>query len=120
MFGLGNLESAIMDVLWRADQPLKVRQVLDTLDTGKKLAYTTVMTVLDILHRKGWVERELDGKAYLYQPSLSRDEAAARALREVLESSGDPEAVLLHFASSVSDRESEVLRNGLRRKSRRR
>lgn len=120
MFGLGDLESAVMTVLWDADEPAKVRDVLDTLDTGKTLAYTTVMTVLDNLHRKGWVSRELDGKAYLYQPALSRAEAATRALREVLDSSGDPEAVLLQFASTVSEREVEVLRSGLRKKARRR
>ncbi len=119
MFGLGELESAIMDVLWRAEEPAKVRDVLDVL-AGRKLAYTTVMTVLDNLFRKGWVRRELDGKAYRYQPMLSREEAAARALREVLESSGDPEAALLQFASTVSDRERELLRTGLRKKTRRR
>jgi predicted transcriptional regulator len=120
MFGLGGLESAIMDVLWRAYEPVKVRDVLDSLDTGKTLAYTTVMTVLDNLYRKNWVKRELHGKAYLYEPAIGREEAAARAVREILDSSGDPEAVLLQFASSVSDEESQALRAGLRRKSRRR
>ena len=51
-----------MDVLWRAQGPLKVREVLERLDTGRVLAYTTVMTVLDNLHRKDWVTRERDGK----------------------------------------------------------
>src|SRR6266511_3027632 len=103
-----------MDVLWRAYEPVKVREVLDEL-TGRKLAYTTVMTVLDNLHRKGWVLRELDGKAYRYQPAIGRDEAAARALRAVLESSGDPEAALMHFATTASDQETEALRTGLRK-----
>jgi predicted transcriptional regulator len=118
MFGLGGLESAIMDVLWQTEEPAKVREVLDGL-SGRKLAYTTVMTVLENLFRKGWVKRERDGKAYRYRPTCSREEAAARTLREVLESSGDPEAALLHFASTASNRERELLRNGLRRMSRR-
>ncbi|CAM3372239.1 BlaI/MecI/CopY family transcriptional regulator [Kibdelosporangium persicum] len=118
MFGLGDLESAVMAVLWESDEPVKVRDVLDNLDTGKKLAYTTVMTVMDNLYRKGWVQRELDGKAYLYQPAISREEAATRALREVIAASGDAEAVLMHFATSVSDREREILRSGLRKKAR--
>jgi predicted transcriptional regulator len=116
MHGLGELESAIMDVLWSIDAPAKVRDVLDRLDTGRSLAYTTVMTVLDNLHRKQWVDRAKDGKAYLYEPAISRAEAAARSLRAVLDDSGDPEAALLHFARSVSDREIEILRKGLRRK----
>jgi predicted transcriptional regulator len=119
VFGLGELESAVMDIVWRAEEPAKVRDVLDAL-SGKTLAYTTVMTVLDNLYRKGWVQRERDGKAFRYRPAVSRDEAAARTMRAVLESSGDPEAALLHFASTASDREVELLRSGLRRKPRRR
>lgn len=115
MHGLGELEAAVMDVLWRAEGLMKVRDVLDRLDTGKQLAYTTVMTVLDNLYRKEWVDRKLHGKAYLYEPAFSREEAAARALRDVLDSSGDPNAVLMHFAASVSEQESDLLRETLRK-----
>lgn len=118
--GLGELEAAVMDVLWGADRPLKVRDVLDRLDTGKSLAYTTVMTVLDNLYRKSWAHREMVDRAWQYRPTRSRPEASAQALREVLDSSGDPEAVLMHFATSVSEQESEVLRRALRRKAPRR
>ncbi|MFE9748315.1 BlaI/MecI/CopY family transcriptional regulator [Saccharothrix saharensis] len=118
MRGLGDLEAAVMDVLWRAVEPLRVRDVLAELNTGRQLAYTTVMTVLDNLHRKEWVVRELEGKAYRYEASMSRAEAAAKALRDILESSGDPEGVLLHFARSASERETELLRKALPRRSR--
>jgi len=116
MQGLGELEAAVMDVLWRAEEPVKVRDVLERLDTGKQLAYTTVMTVLDNLHRKEWVERELHGRAYCYEAALSREEASARALRDVLDASGDPTAVLMHFVASVSDEETDLLRDALRKK----
>ena len=114
MHGLGDLEAAVMDVLWRAEEPLKVRDVLERLD--RPLAYTTVMTVLDNLHRKQWAEREKDGRAYLYEASLSREEASARALRSVLDASEDPQAVLVHFVAAVSDEETDLLRDALRRK----
>jgi predicted transcriptional regulator len=117
MQGLGELQAAVMNVLWDAAEPLKVREVLDRLDTGKPLAYTTVMTVLDNLHRKRWTRREMDGQAYRYRPAVSRAEAAARALRDILDSSGDPDAVLQHFARSVSDHESTILSRALREKS---
>jgi predicted transcriptional regulator len=117
MHGLGELEAAVMDVLWREERPAKVRDVLERLDTGRPLAYTTVLTVLDNLHRKGWVQRELHGKAYHYRPALSREEAASRVLRAVLDSSGDPEAVLFHFARTASERESQLLRKALRKKA---
>jgi predicted transcriptional regulator len=113
MQGLGELEAAVMDVLWRAARPVRVRQVRDDLAPHRPLAYTTVMTVLDNLHRKGWVLRELEGKAYVYWPARSREEAAARALRDVLDSTGDPEGVLLHFARTASARELAVLQEAI-------
>jgi predicted transcriptional regulator len=103
--GLGEL-----DVLWRTSETMRVRDVLEALTRERAPAYTTVMTVLDNLHRKGWVVRHMVGRAYRYEPTTTKDEAAARALRELLDSAGDPEAVLMHFAKSVSARESEVLR----------
>ncbi len=113
MRGLGELESAVMDILWAAPGPMRVRDVLEGLAPGRTLAYTTVMTVLDNLHRKGWVQREMQGRAYRYRPTASREEVTARALRSLLDSSGDAEAVLLHFVRSVSDREFTVLRDAL-------
>ncbi|MBW0103825.1 BlaI/MecI/CopY family transcriptional regulator [Pseudonocardia sp. KRD-291] len=110
---LGELEATVMDVLWRSVDPCRVRDVRAELAPGRPLAYTTVMTVLDNLHRKGWVRRELDGRAYLYRPVASREEVTARALRDLLDSSEDAEAVLLHFVRSASERESELLRDAL-------
>lgn len=118
MRGLGALEAAVMGVLWSTDPPLPVRGVMEVLTWPKPLAYTTVMTVLDNLHRKGYVERTMHGRAYLYRPTMSRGEAAADAIRQVLDEAVDPEAVLLHFASTVTDDESKVLRSGLNRRKR--
>ena len=118
MRGLGALEAAVMGVLWSTEAPLPVRGVMEALTWPKPLAYTTVMTVLDNLHRKQYVERTMHGRAYLYRPTLSRGEAAADAIRQVLDEAVDPEAVLLHFASTVTDDESKVLRSGLNRRKR--
>lgn len=60
----------MIEVLWRSDAPLAVREVRERLDTSKPPAYTTVMTVLDDLHRKSWTDRERDGRAY--HPTRSR------------------------------------------------
>jgi predicted transcriptional regulator len=111
--GLGELEAAVMDVLWSTSAPYRVRDVLEELAPRRKLAYTTVMTVLDNLHRKGWVQREMHGRAYRYRPTATREEATVRALRDLLDASDDVETVLLHFARSVSERESAVLRDAL-------
>ncbi len=111
---LGELESAVMRVLWESVEPIKVREVLSRLDTGRSLAYTTVLTVLDNLHRKGWVQRDMDGRAYLYRPTRTREEAAARSLHQVLVASGAPDVVLAHFVASISDEQAEALRAALR------
>ncbi|WP_205802068.1 BlaI/MecI/CopY family transcriptional regulator [Micromonospora thermarum] len=111
--GLGELEAAVMDVLWQASTPLPVREVRDRLTTGRTLAYTTVMTVLDNLHRKEWVLREKNGRAWHYRPAGTREELVARTLRRLLETTGRPDVVLLHFARAASDRELAVLRQVL-------
>ncbi|MGI9063387.1 MAG: BlaI/MecI/CopY family transcriptional regulator [Pseudonocardiaceae bacterium] len=117
MHGLGELEAVVMDVVWRSAGAVSVRDVLAEVTVSRPLAYTTVMTVLDNLHRKGWVTRDRQGRAYLYSPSASREEAAARALRELLASTGDPDAALLHFVRSASAGESALLRRGLEERS---
>lgn len=49
----GELESAIMDMMWAADRPFAVREVRERMRYARPVAYPTVMTVMDILHRKG-------------------------------------------------------------------
>jgi predicted transcriptional regulator len=114
---LGRLEAAVMKVLWAADGALTVRQVLEQLPVQRTLAYTTVMTVLSNLHRKGMVQRQAVGRAYSYLPIRSREAAAAASLREILDESDDPRSVLLHFAETASDEESDILRDGLAKRA---
>jgi predicted transcriptional regulator len=120
MFSLGDLESVAMDQLWSANGPLTVGEIHERLSSHRRCAYTRVMTALDNLYREGWTHRELVGGAYVYRPALSRHEAAVRALREVLRSSGDPELTLLHFALSASQQEAAILRDWLPGRGRRR
>ena len=116
---LGELETQIMEILWGAGKQWSVRSVHEELLNKRPLAYTTVMTVLDNLHRKGYVERVMRGRAYQYRPAFTRSRASAEAMREILQGAGDREAALLHFVTSVSDAESELLRSALERRDRR-
>jgi len=118
MRGLGELENAVMTALWSATEPMRVRDVMETMDQTRPLAYTTVMTVLDNLHGKNWVTRERVGRAYHYVPRLTKTAAVAEAVRGILDESDEAEAILLHFAQSTSDDESNALRRGLRRRAR--
>lgn len=103
-----------MDVLWAAPEPLNARQVLDQL-AARQLAYMTVKTVLDRLTSKQLVVRELEqgGRAMLYRPSAVREAYISELMLEHLASAPDRDAVLLHFAKLVSDREGRTLRDAL-------
>lgn len=110
---LGELEAVVMDRLWQWQHPVAVREVLEDLQTERHLAYTTVMTVLDNLHRKGFVRREKDGRAYQYVATTSREEHTADMLEQVLSASSDRGATLLHFVGQMSQAELDELRSAL-------
>ena len=113
--GFGDLESVIMHMVWDHDGPVTVRDLFDELSRERSIAYTTVMSTMDNLHRKGWLEREKEGKAYRYAATASREEYSARLMREALAVGGDTETVLSHFVAQIGDPESEVLRSVVRR-----
>jgi predicted transcriptional regulator len=110
MRGFGDLESVIMDRVWARDEPVTVRELVTELQVGRVIAYTTVMTTMDNLHRKGWLSRVKDGKAYQYTATASRDEYSARLMREALDSGGSAQAVLTHFVAQMDGVESDTLR----------
>lgn len=114
---LGELEATIMDLLWSWNRPASVREILETIQ--KPLAYTTVMTVADNLHGKGWLLREREGRAYLYRPASSREDYVAELMRDALGASTDHAAAFVRFAEQLDSAESEALRAALRRLSRR-
>lgn len=101
----GELESAIMDVVWSADRPLVVREVRERLNYSRPVAYTTVMTVMDILHRKGLLRRRKCGRAWHYWPDESRDEHTARVMNEILATSNDRSATMRRLLENFSDEE---------------
>jgi predicted transcriptional regulator len=109
---LGDLERAIMEVLWQTDSALTVRQVSTGLDQ-RNLAHTTVMTVLDRLAKKGFARRERDGRAWRYRPAATREAYVAELMLTALDQTGDRVAALARFAQSVSGSEAEVLRDAL-------
>jgi BlaI family penicillinase repressor len=78
------LELQIMNVLWDCG-PSNVQSVQEKLAASPKLAYTTVQTMLNVLHRKGRVRRRLRGRAYEYAPVLTRDKAASNAIGDMID-----------------------------------
>ena len=120
MRGFGDLESVIMQMVWDHGGPVTVRELFDQLSQDRVIAYTTVMSTMDNLHRKSWLTRVKDGKAYRYTATASREEYSARLMREALAGGGDTEAVLSHFVAEIGGEESEVLRDVVRRLANRR
>ncbi|KMO72868.1 Transcriptional regulator BlaI [Mycolicibacterium chlorophenolicum] len=110
-----------MDRIWKRDPTVSttVREVFDELAAERGIAYTTVMSTMDNLHGKGWLQRERDGKAYRYWPTLSREQHGARLMREALDTGGRSDLVLSHFLEQIGPEKAEKLRAELRRLSRR-
>lgn len=110
MRGFGELETVIMDRVWEHGAPVTVREIFDELRRERAIAYTTVMSTMDNLHRKGWLARDKDGKAYRYTAVATREEYSARLMREAMAEAGDTEAVLSHFVAAMDGEQSQVLR----------
>jgi len=94
------LELEIMSVLWETG-PANVQTVQAALKT-RDLAYTTVQTMLNVLHRKGRVKRRLEDRAYLYQPVLSRQKAMTQAVGDMLDRffGGSADRLVLNLVES--------------------
>lgn len=113
----GDLEAVVMDVLWSATEPLTVRHVHGEISKTRQIAYTTVMSTMDNLFRKGWLLRDKVGLAYQYRPTMSREEHTANLMRTVFESGGDSELILNFFLDQIGDDESGRLREAFQRLS---
>lgn len=107
---MGELESAVMDVLWERGGWSTPGEVHDVLNARRPLAYTTVMTILVRLCQKGRLERQRDGRAYAYRALQSRAEHAAARMGEVLGGAGDRSAVLAGFVAGLPGSDRDQLR----------
>lgn len=113
MPGFGDLEAAIMEAIWSAEEPLTVRTIVDQLNRKRSLAYTTVQTVTEILYRKGWLQREKDGRAYRYWARSSRDDYTAGLVEEALSATPDRTAALVRLVKQMDPGEASELRAAL-------
>lgn len=109
----GELEAVIMDRLWEWGRPALVREVVDDLREERGLAYTTVMTVMENLYRKGWLRRERDGRAWRYAPTGSRSGYTTALMNDALATSADRRTALAHFVLQMSPHDAVLLREAL-------
>lgn len=80
---LGELQTAVMEILWK-ESPLSVTEVEHKLQKKREIAHTTVLTILDRMHGKGFLLREKQGKAFVYSPRYSKEEFERGVAQEVL------------------------------------
>ncbi|WP_328926958.1 BlaI/MecI/CopY family transcriptional regulator [Streptomyces sp. NBC_00190] len=111
---LGELEDAVMTRVWQWNRPVTVREVLEDLQQERSIAYTTVMTVMDNLHQKGWVRREAEGRAYRYTAVSTRAAYSAALMNEAWSTSDNPAAALVAFFGMMSAEQREALRDAVR------
>ncbi len=120
MPALGDLEVQVMRAIWARGGPVTVRDVLGDLRAERPLAYTTVMTVMGNLRKKGWLRRHDEGRAYRYEPLVSAEEYSAGLMRQALAASTDRPAVLMHFLGELSAEETAALEDAYQRLARQR
>lgn len=112
---LGELETAVMEEVWRKSS-VTAREVCDRMTGARERAYTTIMTTMDRLHRKGLLMREKDGLAWRYAATMSREEfergLANELAAKILADHGD---VALHAFVEATASVDEALLEKLRR-----
>lgn len=100
---LGELETEVMGVVWKAGKPLSVSDVVKVLSKKRNIAYTTIMTIMGRLVDKGVLTRKLDGKNYLYQPKVSREIFVAKSVHNIFTTAVSTlgQEVVLHFTKEI-------------------
>jgi predicted transcriptional regulator len=118
---LGELESAVMLVVWAQDSPLSVSDVHAAVSNARSTAYTTIKTTMERLADKGILLQERDGKAYHYRAAYSRDELERRIVAQAMDRLVEqfPDAVASFFVRpdpSVTDERLSLLQEAIERR----
>ena len=117
MRGFGELEAVVMDRLWALGGTGTVREVLERMQHERAIAYTTVLSTMDNLYRKGHLTRVREGKAHRFQTVVGHAEHTAGLMRQAMSTDTDSEAVLTHFIGEMSETELTRLQQVLARRS---
>lgn len=109
----GELEAEVMRVLWAGDGSMSAKEIQEVF-TGQAPAYTTVLTALDRLEKKGQVVRTGDSpRKVRFHAQRSESEHASENMLAALLDAGDRQAALLSFAGNLADDDIELLRGAI-------
>lgn len=106
---MGKLEFAIMNFAWGCGKPTTVPEVHTHLCRSRKLAYTSVMTVMSRLHEKGLLARKEGYGPYTYWPATTREDYSAALMIKTLDELGNREATLARFVERIGPKDAEIL-----------
>lgn len=95
---LAQHQREVMDVVWEFGEAT-VHQVRDRINEKKNLAYTTILSVMQKLENEGWLKHRADRRTYVYKPTVSREQAGTRSIRQLIDSvfAGKPQAMFEHL-----------------------
>lgn len=113
----GELEAAVMQVVWSHGEPVTVRAIADELNETRPVAYTTISTITERLRAKGVLDRVLVGRSFQYAAVQSAEAYTAQLIGEALKSAASPSAVLMHFAEQLDHDDAVALRAALDQRS---
>ncbi|RJQ33518.1 MAG: BlaI/MecI/CopY family transcriptional regulator [Actinobacteria bacterium] len=83
--GIGRLEADVLSIIWKHDKSLTVRDIYEEMRDSRKIAYTTVMTVLNNLTDKGILKQDKTATAYVYSPKVSNEELAQNLCQVIVD-----------------------------------
>lgn len=113
LHGLGSLQSEVMDLAWEHGD-VTVAQVAEAIGRRRRVTYTTVLSAMQKLEKKGWLKHRSAGRAYIYSPTRNREQVGGRTLKELLKTTfqGDSRLLLASLLDEtrLSDTELRELR----------
>jgi len=95
ILGLGSLQAEVMELVWNREE-VTVAQLVDAIGKRRPVTYTTVLSAVQKLAKKGWLKHRSEGRAYVYRAAKKRTDVGGSKLRELLKTafSGDPRLLL--------------------------
>jgi len=101
-----------MKTVWELDRPATVRDVYEALLRRRKIAYTTVMTMMNILEDKGYLKKTQKDKAYVYRPATAKSKVIGGMVRDFVNRvfNGSAEPLLMHLVQEEGLTEEEIAR----------
>jgi len=98
-----------MKLVWQRDSST-VRDIYEALLQRRKIAYTTVMTMMKILESKGYLKKRLLDRAYVYRPARRKEQVIGKMIREFMDRvfNGSAEPLLVHLVKSRRIREKDL------------